>query len=340
MITASYIISGAKVKYYFEQSIKGLDSYCGRDKTIVITDRNVFQHYASFLEARKVIILEPGEGSKQLSTVEYIISRFIEMGVTKDYFIIGMGGGVVTDITGFVASVYMRGLKFSFIPTSLLAMVDAALGGKNGVNSGMHKNMIGVTAQPRWIIFDRTVLYTLPHEECVNGFAEIIKYAAVFDESLFRLLEQHSLDEFRDKHYLTARLLYICTHIKTLIVERDVHDAGERRLLNFGHTLGHAIEKITEIPHGKAVAAGMAFAAQLSEQLTGFPERERLVRLMEKFELNPQLAYNKEKALELVQLDKKRTSDHIHFILLEKIGRGIIQPIPLNMLEAMILQSS
>ncbi|MBL7729337.1 MAG: 3-dehydroquinate synthase, partial [Dinghuibacter sp.] len=299
MITASYLFAGAKVKYYFEQSIKGIDSFCRRDKTIIITDKNVQAHYAGFLEGRKVIVLEPGEQSKTMATVEHIVHQLVEWETDRDYFIIGMGGGVVTDITGLVASVYMRGLPFAFIPTSLLGMVDAALGGKNGVNSGLHKNIIGTITQPRWIIFDRTVLYTLPHEEWVNAFAEIVKYAAVFDEPLFRTLEQHSLDEFRDKHYLTAKLLYICTHIKSLVVERDVFEQGERRLLNFGHTLGHAIENVAHIPHGKAVAAGMVFAAALSEQITGFAETVRLVRLLEKFGLEPRPQYDKTKALEL-----------------------------------------
>lgn len=340
MITASYLFSGSKVKYYFEQSIKGVDSYCDRAKTVFITDRNIFQHYATFFENRKVIVLEPGESQKNMQTVERIISQLIEMGTAKDHFIIGMGGGVVTDITGFVASIYMRGVQFSFIPTSMLAMVDAALGGKNGVNSGLHKNMAGTTTQPKWIIFDRTVLYTLPHEEWVNAFAEIIKYAAVFDENLFAQLEKYSLDQWRGRHYLTARLLYICTHIKSLIVEKDVYDTGERRLLNFGHTLGHAIEKSSELPHGKAVAAGMAFAAGLSEQLSGFGDKERLMRVMEKYELEPRFSFDKEKVLDMIKLDKKREQEHINFILLEKTGKGIIQPIPVHDLEQMILQSA
>jgi 3-dehydroquinate synthase len=304
---------------------------------VIITDRNIFNHFAGFFEGRKMIILEPGEHSKQFATIEKITEQLIAMKVAKDHFLIGMGGGVITDITGFVAAVYMRGIPFAFIPTTLLGMVDAALGGKNGINSGRHKNMVGTTTQPRWIIFDRMVLYSLPHAEWVNGFAEIIKYAAVFNEPLFRLLEQHSLDEFRDKHYLTARILYICTHIKSLVVERDVFDQGERRLLNFGHTLGHAIENVSGISHGKAVAAGMAFAARLSEQKTGFKERNRLVQLMEKFELEPRLAYNKQQALELITLDKKRTGNHIHFVLLEETGKGIIQPIPVTELEQLIL---
>jgi 3-dehydroquinate synthase len=336
MIIASYNFSGQKVKYYFEQSIKGVDSYCKRDKTVFITDNNVFAHYADFFEGRKTIVVPAGEDSKQLITIEKIINRLIELETAKDHFIIGMGGGVISDITGFVASVYMRGMPFAFIPTSLLAMVDASLGGKNGINTGLHKNMAGTVTQPRWIIFDRTLLYTLPHEEWVNGFAEIIKYGAAFDRSLFELLEKHTLAEFRDKHYLTARLLYICTHIKSLIVEKDVFDNGDRRLLNFGHTLGHAIEKLSDIAHGKAVAAGMTFAARLSEKMKGFKDTERLVKVMEKFELNPTQAYEKEKAVEIIRLDKKRKDNDIHFILLETLGKSVVTPIPVKELEAMI----
>jgi 3-dehydroquinate synthase len=341
MITASYLINGEKVKYYFEQSIKGVDSFSTREQTVIITDENIFRLYEAFFAGRKTIVLKPGEDSKSFATVEYIVNELTKLNVNKDYLLVGMGGGVVTDITGFVASIYMRGVKFAFLPTSLLAMVDAALGGKNGISFGNYKNMIGVTKQPKWIIFDRTLLYTLPQIEWINGFAEIVKYGVILDERLFRLLQQHTLEEFQDKHYLTSKLLYICTHIKTLIVEQDELDNGNRRLLNFGHTAGHAIEKLEQIPHGFAIAKGMLIALKISEEINNFSstEKDHVVALLHKFGLPTTLNCSKTTILELMNLDKKRESDFINFILVDKIGEGKVVPISLVQLQDLFEQT-
>jgi 3-dehydroquinate synthase len=340
MITASYNINGSKVKYYFEQSIKGVDSFSSKEKTVFITDENVFNAYADFFENRKVIILNAGEDVKSFKTIEYITEKLSQLQVNKDFLLVGMGGGVVTDITGFVASIYMRGITFAFMPTSLLAMVDAAMGGKNGISYGNYKNLIGTIQQPKWIIFDRTMLYTLPQQEWINGFAEIIKYGCVLDERLFRLLQQHTLAEFQDKHYLTAKLLYICTHIKTLIVEQDVNDNGQRRLLNFGHTAGHAIEKLENIPHGFAIAKGMVAALKISEEMNNFnsAEKEEVIALLEKFYLPTTIDGDKQEIFNLMNLDKKRESDTINYILINKIGEGKVQPISMVQLKDLFEQ--
>ncbi len=340
MITASYLINGNRVKYYFEQSIKGVDSFSSRENTIIITDENLMQHYASFLEGRKVIVLPACETAKNFATIEKVIEKLIELKVTKNYLIVGFGGGVVTDVTGFIANIYMRGINFAFMPTSLLAMVDAALGGKNGINVGMQKNSVGTIQQPKWIIFDRTMLYTLPQQEWVNGFAEIIKYGVILDERLFKLLQQHTLQEFQDKHYLTSKLLYICTHIKTLIVEQDEKDNGQRRLLNFGHTLGHAIEKLENIPHGFAIAKGMVAALKISEEINNFDstQKEEILLLLQKFGLPYQFDSNKKDVFDILTLDKKRENDNIHFILCNTIGQGNVTPISLVQLNDLMEQ--
>jgi 3-dehydroquinate synthase len=341
MITASYNFSGSKVKYYFEQSIKGVDSFSVREKTIIITDENVFNAYATFFEARKVIVIKPGEDSKSFATAQFVLDKLTQYEVNKDYLLVGMGGGVVTDLTGFVASIYMRGMTFSFMPTSLLAMVDAALGGKNGVNLGNYKNIIGTIQQPKWIIFDRTMLYTLPQEEWVNGFAEIVKYGVILDRRLFELLEQHTLEEFQDKHYLTSKLLYICTHLKSLLVEEDVYDNGNRRLLNFGHTAGHAIEKLENIPHGFAIAKGMVIACKISEEINNFysDQKERVIALLQKFGLPTTIDINKDKVLDLMNMDKKRESDMVNYVLIDEIGKGTITPISMVQLKDLFTQT-
>jgi 3-dehydroquinate synthase len=341
MITATYNINGQRLKYYFEQSIKGIDSYGNRETTVIITDSNILKHYGSFLDGRKVIVLEPGEDAKSLESYQMICRKLVALGATKDYLLVGMGGGVVTDITGFVASTYMRGLKFAFIPTSLLAMVDAALGGKNGVNIDDHKNMIGVIRQPQFIIFDRTMLYTLPQEEWRNGFAEIIKYGLSLDRRLYDLLLQYSFEDFQDKHYLTSKLLYICTHLKTLLVEKDEHDNNQRQILNFGHTIGHAIEKTNNLTHGQAVAIGMVYAMRISEEINNFnsTEKEEAIQLIQKMGLPTNMEIDKEKVKQKIRLDKKADSEKISYIVLNKIGEASvlkIAPVQMNDLVDML----
>jgi 3-dehydroquinate synthase len=336
MITASYHFNGNRVKYYFEQSIKGLDSFYPAEKTVLVTDRNIFTHYAAFFEGRKTILLEPGETTKDISTVVRVLNDLEKMGVTKDHLLVGMGGGVVTDIAGFVASIYMRGITCGFIPTSLLGMIDAALGGKNGVNTAQHKNMIGTIYPPKWIIFDRTVLYTLPESEWINGFAEAIKYGAILNGYLFDFLEQHTIAEVQDKHYLTAKLLYICTHIKSLIVEEDLYDTGNRRLLNFGHTIGHAIEKIQDIPHGQAVAIGMVAACRIAEKINGFPGTQRLVKLLQQYDLPFALTADRAEIAERILMDKKLKEGNIYFALPTQVGTGALFPIPVSELPQLI----
>ena len=341
MITASYLFNNQKVKYYFEQSIKGVDSFSKAELTVFITDDNVYEYYKLFFEGRKVIVLKAGEATKSLATVDYIIAELTTMQVNKDYLLVGMGGGVVTDITGFVASIYMRGISFAFMPTSLLAMVDAAIGGKNGVSYGNYKNIIGTTQQPKWIIFDRTLLYTLPQQEWVNAFAEIIKYGVILNEKLFRLLQQHTLQEFQDKHYLTAKLLYICTHIKSLLVQDDVYDVANRRLLNFGHTAGHAIEKLENCPHGFAIAKGIAIALTISEEINNFysEAKDEVMALLAKFNLPTNLMANKADIVQLIQMDKKRENDTINYIVVNKIGEGKVMPISLVQLQSLFEKS-
>ena len=340
MITASYHINGHKVKYYFEQSIKGIDSFSSKALTVLITDAQVHAAYTSFFEGRKVIVLPVGEAAKTLESIAKVIQELVDMQVHKGYLLVGMGGGVVTDVTGFVASIYMRGLPFAYMPTSLLAMVDAAIGGKNGINYGNHKNMIGTIRQPNWIIFDRTMLYTLPHSEWVNGFAEVIKYGVVLHQSLFTLLQQHTIHDFKHKHYLTAKLLYICTHIKSLIVEQDEQDNGQRRLLNFGHTCGHAIEKLEHIPHGYAIAKGMHIALKLSEEMYNLPttHKQAILDLLTKYELPTAITSNVQDMLNLIQLDKKRADNHINFILLSSKGQASVVPISLLQLNDLFNQ--
>jgi len=242
----------------------------------------------------------------------------------------------VTDIAGFAAGIYKRGIRCGFVPTSILAMVDAAIGGKNGLDIGEYKNMMGLIRQPDFLLYDFQLLETLPHEEWVNGFAEIIKHACIKDEDMFRLLQRYSLHDFRNDKSLLQELIQRNALLKADVVLADEQELGERKKLNFGHTLAHAIENIYELPHGHAVSIGMVFAAQLSEQLLGFADVAALTALLEKYELPLSLDYNREQALSLMLADKKRAGDKLQYILLQQTGQAVIYPIAIDALKTFI----
>ncbi len=218
------------------------------------------------------------------------------------------------------------------------AMVDAAIGGKNGVDIGAFKNMIGLVRQSEFLLYDYRLLQTLPEEEWINGWAEIIKHACIRDESMFALLEQHRLADFQNDRQLLHDLVQRNALLKAGIVQQDEQEQGDRKLLNFGHTLAHAIENVYQLPHGFAVSIGMVFAARLSEVQTGFKDTERILALLERYGLPVTLDFDKEQALRLMQADKKKANGLIHYILLETLGRAVIRPLPIEILQQQIAQ--
>lgn len=333
--------SGKQVSYYFDADFSLLEQIVPKEKTILITDENVFAAAKAKFTGWQTVIIKAGEEHKQQSTVDYIIRQLIEKEADRNTFIVGVGGGVVTDITGYAASVYMRGLKFGFVPTTILAMVDASIGGKNGVDAGVYKNLVGLIKQPEFLLFDYALLHTLPGEQWVNGFAEVIKHACIKDAALFAFLEQHSLKDFQPGKQLLAELIEKNVQIKTAVVVEDEFEKGDRKLLNFGHTLGHAIENIYQLPHGHAVSIGMMAACAFSESLNGFPsgEKEKVKQLLQQYHLPIEFLFDKAKVWHLLKMDKKRVSNEMNFILLDKIGKAVIKPIPLAQLETLINQN-
>ena len=191
--------SNSSVEYYFEGRISQIKEVVGSAKTIFVTDENIFAAYEKQFKNKNAIVLKAGEEYKIQATVDSVIEQLIEMEADRKTILIGVGGGVVTDITGYVASIYMRGISFGFVPTSLLAMVDASIGGKNGIDAGVYKNMIGVIRQPSFLLFDPSLLQTLPGDEWRNGFAEIIKHASIKDAAMFKELEQNDLAFYKKK---------------------------------------------------------------------------------------------------------------------------------------------
>ena len=233
----------------------------------------------------------------------------------------------------------MRGVRFGFVSTTLLSQVDASVGGKNGVNLDGYKNIVGVFRQPEFVICDLNLLSTLPTREILCGFAEIIKHAAIADKNLFVYLEKHYRQAIELDLQIIEKLVNDSVIIKSSIVNRDAKEKGERRKLNFGHTFGHAIEKTLQISHGEAVSAGMVLASELAVK-RGYlqaEDRARICGLLKKFGLPVQLQYDRNHVLEAIRKDKKREGDCINFVLLNEIGRAVVEEIPIKILETLLV---
>lgn len=337
MLKKSYTYSSGKVDVYFDASFSRLNKIVDRKKAILITDENVFKaHHAKF-KNWNVITLKAGEAYKIQPTADAIIEQLIAFQADRSAVLVGVGGGVITDLTGYVASVYMRGIQFGFVPTSLLAMVDASIGGKNGIDVGEYKNMVGVIRQPSFLYYDSQLLSTLPEQEWINGFAEIIKHGAVLDAKLFKQLSGFSLQDVQQQQKLLDTIVRTNVALKSAIVKKDEFEKGDRKLLNFGHTLGHALETQYELTHGQAVALGMVFAAWLSEKLLGFKNAALLEQVLVQFGLPTRAVFDVERVFKILQMDKKRLSKHMRFVLLSKLGKGQIVEIPLTTLKKQLV---
>lgn len=333
MITKKVSFTQKTVQYYFDTDFKSLKQLLPVDKAIIITDKHIAAAHQNKLKGWKTIIIKAGEEYKTQATVDTIIRQLIALHADRKSILIGVGGGVVTDITGYVASIYMRGISFGFVPTTLLAMVDACIGGKNGIDVGDYKNMVGTINQPQFLLYDVSFLKTLPYAHWRNGFAEIIKHAAIKDISMFKELENSSLQKFQKNKVLLQNLIRRNVLLKTKVVQQDEFEKNERRQLNFGHTLGHALEKQYDLLHGEAVAIGVAFAAKLSQQLIAFKGADRLINLIAQYDLPTEIDYDVDKAFELLQHDKKQESNWMNFVLLQKIGKATVEKMPLSILR-------
>ena len=332
----SYRFLSREVDYYFGADFSLLGKLSDQDNTIIITDEHIASLHARKLKGWKKIVIKAGEAFKTQATVDHAIDQLITLDADRKTFLVGVGGGVITDLTGYIASIYMRGLKFGFVPTSLLAMVDASIGGKNGIDVGVYKNLVGLIRQPEFLLFDISFLRTLPKKEWINGFAEIIKHAAIKDSRLFSELEKNSLSDYQKDKAALSRLIRRNVLIKTAIVQKDEFESGERRLLNFGHTLGHAIENLYELSHGQSVAIGMVAASFLSEQFSQFKETARIVGVLHKYGLPSTTDINAKKVFDILKMDKKKERKSMNYILLKKIGQAIVKPIAIDQLEELI----
>ena len=320
------------------ESLRDLGRYIPVEKAVIITDTNVRHYYGKDFPSYEVIEIGTGEKIKHLDTVQTIYKRLLELEAGRSSFIVGIGGGIVCDIAGFVASTYLRGVRFGFVSSTLLSQVDASVGGKNSVNLGGYKNIVGVFNQPEFVICDMELLRSLPEREILCGLAEIVKHAAIGDSDLFAYLEENYEKALRLDNEVIERLVYDSVLIKSSIVNRDEKEKGERMKLNFGHTFGHAIEKTKGIPHGEAVSAGMLVAATLSAKRGHLPveDAERIEKLLEKLRLPTRVQLDGNDVLDALRKDKKRKGEGINFVFLHGIGNAAVEEISIKELETVV----
>ena len=308
-------------------------------RVVVVSDTNIDRHYHSLIEPYDHVLIGLGEASKTLLTLDAIYRRFIELGVDRSCFVLAIGGGIVTDVAGFAASTFMRGLEFGFISTSLLGQVDASVGGKNGVNVDGYKNMVGTFTQPKFVICDVDLLRTLSPREFRTGLAEIIKAAVIADAELFEMLEQADFSTLQRDSDSLREMVYRAIKVKADIVERDERESGDRRLLNLGHTLAHAIEKSSsKFNHGEAVAVGLAMIAEVAanRDMLAVADKERIVALLERagFALEPPVEVRT--LLKAVKRDKKAEGDSIHVVFPLGVGNCCVEKMSLEEFKALV----
>lgn len=320
------------------EKIENVHRYLPEGKIIIITDENVNRLYSNAFPSKNIVTIEQGEEIKTIETVQKLYTELLTLGADRSTFLLGIGGGIVCDITGFVASTYMRGLRFGFVSTTLLSQVDASVGGKNGVNFMGYKNIVGVFNQPEFVICDIQMLSTLPEKEIGCGFAEIIKMAAILDLNLFEYLEENKQKAQNLETDLIEKIIYDSVALKSDVVNKDDREKGDRIKLNFGHTLGHAFEKHLSVTHGEAVAVGMVMAAKISYEkgLIDSSILERLKDLIKTYNLPTTVDIDKNLIFDAIKKDKKRESDQIRLILLNGLGNAVIEKLTFDDAEILI----
>lgn len=306
---------------------------------VIITDSNVETLYAEPLRASlrdggfetRVVSVPAGEASKSLRQATRLLRKMPSLRLDRTSFVIALGGGVVGDLAGFVAATYLRGLALIQVPTSLLAQVDSSVGGKVGVNLPQGKNLVGAFHQPRLVLADTDTLRTLPERELRAGFAEVIKHGAIRDADFFTWLEREGKHVLSLEPDALAQAVRRCCEIKAKVVSADEREAGLRAILNFGHTVGHAMETLTDyvgLLHGEAIAIGMCCAARLSVKRAGLSETDatRLCDLIAASGLPTRIGdkLDSRQLLTAVRLDKKAREDKLRFVLLKRIGEAVI----------------
>jgi len=323
---------------YFEKDLDSLGTFItggNYSRVLIFVDRNTNEHCLPVLQSlvpelaeRDVIAIDPGEENKNIDFCIGVWKTMLDFGVDRKALLVNLGGGVVTDMGGFAASTFKRGIDFVQIPTSLLAQVDASVGGKTGIDLDNVKNIIGTFAQPKAVFISSEFLKTLDNRQMRSGFAEVVKHGLIFDKRLFEAVKTLDLD--RLGHMDWSDIVFRSVSVKNAVVTQDPTEQGLRKILNFGHTIGHAVEGYSllhdadPLLHGEAIAIGMVCEAYLAHKINGLSEEELqeiagvFTRLFEGYRLDPKIYPD---LIELMQNDKKNESDKLGFALLREIGK-------------------
>jgi 3-dehydroquinate synthase len=321
-----------KTDIYIPGQIETIEKLASGRSIVLLVDENVVKFHRKKISSYPIITIPEGEKSKSLEFYDFIFQELLDLDVDKSWMLIGIGGGIATDLAGFVACTYFRGIDFAYVSTTLLGQVDAAIGGKNGINYKGYKNLIGVIRQPEFVICDTETLKTLARKEFIGGFSEIIKYAFIRRKDLYPYLINNIQKAIEFDKITLEYLIEESIKTKVDIVEGDEFEKGDRKLLNFGHTFGHALEKLYGISHGEAVAIGMMLAAKTSVNLGMIrsdvvSELENLLILAG---LPVSMDFDAVQLADAMKKDKKRRRESIDFILLDDIGNAVITPVPLS----------
>jgi 3-dehydroquinate synthase len=305
---------------------------------ILMIDENVLVQHHDLFEPFRSVVIPSGESHKTLQTVEALYRELVTHEADRSTLMVGVGGGLATDVAGFVASTFLRGTPFGFISSTLLGQVDASIGGKNGVNLDGYKNMLGTIRQPSFVWCDLSLLRTLESREYVSGIAEVIKYGFIWDIHFLEYLEEHMEALLKQNLGVLEHVVTTSASIKTDVVQKDEKEADLRKILNFGHTIGHAIERNKGILHGEAVGVGMVLAARLShlQGILSASEVDRVEQLVRSAGLPTGMKLDPEEIYQNIRKDKKKSGEDVHFVLLKGLGNTVIRPIPLPELKSIV----
>lgn len=334
--------------------IQELSTTVDLHNAVVVSDAELCRLHGGVFPDCPVIEVERGEAAKSLASLEMLYERFLELELGRDATILAIGGGSITDLAGFSAATWLRGVSLSSVPTTLLAMVDASIGGKNGIDFRGRKNLLGTIVQPRLVHCDVSFLSTLPDEQFASGMAEVIKTAVLSGKEYFGFLEMLGGKRTNLDHERLERLVSLSVEYKAAVVGRDERETGERRKLNLGHTIGHALELTLGIPHGHAVATGLALSCRLAVHRKGLSSElcERIIALLAAWGLPtsiedayllsssvPKGAHVRESVSVALGADKKRSGDDILFVLPEGIGSVSVQALSLSALRDFVQEA-
>jgi len=320
---------------YFGDYLHAFQMISNRD-VVLITDENLKAHYPALISKFKHIVIPPGEKSKSMDMLNHVLNQLFELKANRDTVIFGFGGGVVTDLAAFVAGIFKRGLDFVLMPSSLLGMADAAIGGKCGINYFGAKNQLGLIKQPIFTFIDTQFLRSLPYLQFLNGLAELVKSSLIFPGNSWEIIKENQEALMKIQPETLQLVLDEAVQNKLQLVEHDVSDTGQRQLLNFGHSFGHAIEANENILHGLAVSKGIIAALKLSVA-AGYlrlNQAKSIATQMEALGLPVSFTFKAEYFIYLEQ-DKKHSGESMNFVFLKKPGEAIIEKITISHIKSL-----